>query len=234
MRLRRWRPFLIAVALLLSAAALVSAGVLAAAKRAPAFYTAAERPADFDALERAAKLQTRVTDLQNDIRSREAWGDAFTADDLNAFFAENLGPGGRFVDALPPGFHSPRVHIEGDRLFLGAKYREGFWSGVVWTELRVWLVADQTNVMAVEVLGLRAGRVPFGSQSILDKLGDVARDAGLEVTWYRHNGNAVGLFKFFPKQQRATSQILTLEIGDGKLTVAGNSAQDAPLAVPRN
>lgn len=234
MRLRRWRPFLVAVALLLSAAALVSAGLIVAAKRAPAFYTAAHRPADFEALERASKLQTRVMDLQNDIRSREAWGDTFTADDLNAFFVENLGPGGRLADALPQGFHSPRVHIEGDRLLLGVKYGEGFWSGVVWMELRAWLVADQTNVMAVEVLSLRAGSVPFGSQSLLDKLGDVARDAGMDVTWYRHNGNAVGLFKFFPKQQRATSQMLTLEIGDGKITVAGNSAQDAPPVVPRN
>jgi hypothetical protein len=227
MRLRRWRPFLVAVALLLTAAALVVAGLLAAAKRAPAFYTAAHKPADFDTLERASKLQTRVIDLQNDIRSREVWGDTFTADDLNAFFAENLGPGGRLADVLPTGFHSPRVHCEGDRLFLGAKYREGFWSGVVWLEMRVWLVAEQTNVMAVEVLNLQAGRVPFGSQSVLDKIGDVARGAGLEVTWYRHNGNAVGLFKFFPKQQRATSQVLTLELGDGKITVAGNSAQDA-------
>lgn len=231
--MRRWRPFLFAVAILLVAAALVCTGLVLAAKRAPAFYAAAHRPADFDTLERSSKLQTRVLDLQNDIRSRDAWGDTFTANDINAFFIENLGPGGRLADTLPAGFHSPRVQFEGDRLLLGVKYSEGFWSGVVWLELRVWLVADQTNVMAVEVLSMKAGRLPFGSQSILDKIGDVARDAGMDVTWYRHGGNPVGLFKFFPKQQRATSQVLTLELGDGKLIVAGNSAQDVTPITPR-
>jgi hypothetical protein len=231
--MRRWRPFIIAVAILLVAFALACTGVVFAAKRAPAFYGAAHRPADFDRLERSSKLQTRVLDLQNDIRSREAWGDSFDPDDLNAFLAENFGPGGRLADALPPGFHSPRVSVKDNHLLLGVKYREGFWSGVVWLELRVWLVADQTNVMAVEVLNLSAGSVPFGSQSILDKIGDVARDAGIDVTWYRHEGNAVGLFKFFPKQQRATSQILTFEIGGGKITVAGNSAQEVPAVTPR-
>lgn len=233
--MRRRRPLLIALALLATAAALVLGGLGVAAKRAPAFYAAAHRPNDYDTLERSSRLLTRVLDLQNDIRGREAWGDTFSTEEVNAFFIENLGPKGRLSDALPDGFHSPRVHIAGDRLFLGATYREGFWSSVVWLELRVWLVAEQTNVAAVEVLNLKAGALSFGSQSVLDKLGDVARDAGIDVTWYRNGGNPVGLFKFFPKQPRATSQILTLEVKDGKIVVAGNSCQDGgpPVVIPK-
>ena len=60
---------------------------------------------------------------------------------------------------LPKGFHSPRVAIDGDRLKLGFRYGEGFWSTVVSVELRVWLVADEVNLMAVEVCDLRAGRL---------------------------------------------------------------------------
>ena len=66
------------------------------------------------------------------------------------------------------------------------KYREGFWSTVVWLELKVWLVADQTNLAAVEVCNLKAGMLPFGSQTILDKIADVARESSIDVTWYRH------------------------------------------------
>ena len=230
--MRRRRPFFVALALLLTAVASALGGLLYAAKRAPAFYAAANRPNDFDTHERSARLLTRVVDLQNDIRAKDEWGDTFTADDLNAFFVENLGPKGRLTESLPKGFHSPRVAIEGDRLFLGVRYGEGFWSGVVWLELRVWLVAEQTNVAAVEVCNLKAGGLPFGSQSVLDKIADVARESSIDVTWYRNKSNPVGLFKFFAKQPRATSQILTLEVKDGKMVAAGRSFLDGAPAAP--
>ena len=225
--MRRRRPFFFALLILLAATGLVLGGLVFAGKREPAFYADANQPSDFDTHERSAKLLTRVMDLQGEIRAKEEWGDTLTADDINAFFIENLGPKGRLVDALPKGFHSPRISIEGDRLFLGVKYREGFWSTVIWLELKIWLVADQTNVAAVEVCNLKAGRLPFGSQSILDKLADVARESSIEVTWYRNKSNPVGLFKFFAKQPQATSQVLTLDVRDGKLMIAGKSYQDA-------
>ncbi len=218
--------------MLMSAAALGLGALFSATRHEPEFYSAANMPGNWDTHERSSKLQTRVVDLQNDIRGKEEWGDTFSADDLNAFFIENMGPRGRLTDILPKGFHSPRMAIEGDRLFFGLKYREGFWSAVVWLELKVWLVADQINLAAVEVCNFQAGRVPFGSQSILDKIGDVARESSIDVTWYRNKSNPVGLFRFFSKQPRATSQVLTLDIRDGKLVIAGRSYQDVGPALP--
>lgn len=225
--LRRRRPLLFALLILLAAGTAALGALTYAAKKEPPFYAAANQPGDWDTLERSGKFLTRVMDLQNDIRARDEWGDTFSADDINAFFIENMGPKGRLAESLPKGFHSPRVAIQGDRLFLGVKYREGFWSTVVWLELKVWLVKDQTNVAAVEVCNLKAGGLPFGSQTLLDKIGDVARESSIDVTWYRHGGNPVGLFKFFAKQPRPTSQVLTLETKDGKLVIAGRSFLDA-------
>lgn len=230
--MRRRRPFILAMLILISAFALALTGVVAAARREPAFYTSANQPPDWDTHERSAKLVTRVVELQNDIRARDEWGDTFTADDLNAFFIENFGPKGRLTDALPRGFHSPRVVIGGDRLFLGARYGEGFWSTVVWLELKVWLVAEQTNVAAVEVCNMKAGALPVGSQSILDRIADTARESSIEVTWYRHGSNPVGLFRFFAKQPRATSQVLALDVSDGKIVVAGRSFLEGAPAPP--
>jgi hypothetical protein len=205
--MRRRRQFLIAIVLLLAAAGATFGGLLYSAKKEPAFYATANHPDDWDTHERSARLVTRVVDLQNDVRAKDEWGDTFTVADLNAFFIENLGPKGRLTESLPKGFHSPRVAIEGDRLKIGVKYREGFWSTVVWLELKVWLVAEQTNVAAVEVCSLKAGGLPFGSQSILDKIGDLARESSIDVTW-------------------PTSQVLTLEVKDGKIMIAGRSFQD--------
>src|SRR5262249_7775758 len=146
--------------------------------------------------------------------------------------AEMMTANGSFTSLLPKGFHSPRVAIEGDRLRLGLRYGEGFWSSVVWVEFRVWLVADEVNLMAVEVCDLKVGRLGVGGQSVLDAIGDPARSSGIDVTWYRHNGNPVGLFRFFPDQPRPASQVLTLEVREGKIVIAGRTVTDTPSPTP--
>ncbi len=230
--MRQRRPLIIALFIIFAFISGVCGALLTVVKRTPAFYTEASRPSDIETHEQAGMLMTRVLDLQNDIRAKEEWGDTFTANELNCFFAENLGQKDGLAGLLPKGFHAPRIAIDGDKLKLGVQYREGFWSCVVWLEVKIWLVADQVNVAAVEICDLRAGQFPFGSQSILDKIGDAARENGIEVTWYRNKSNPVGLFRFFAKQPRVNSQILTLDVKDGKITIAGRTFLDGAPAVP--
>jgi hypothetical protein len=198
-------------------------------KREPAFYSAAEKQGDFDTRDKAYSLLTRVQDLKNDIRTMSKWGETFTAEDLNCFFSEMMAEKGSFTGMLPAGFHSPRVAIDGNRLKIGFRYGRGFWSTVIWIELKIWLVAGETNVMAVEVCDLRAGKLGIGTQTILDAIGDAARESNIDVTWFRHNSNAVGLFRFFPDQARPASQVLTLDVQDNKIVIAGQSISAEPL-----
>ncbi len=220
---RRHRSLILAFALLF----VLLGGVLAVlgylAKCEPEFYAAAACPNDYDTREKASRLLTRVQDLKSDIRTKPEWGETFTAEELNCFFTEMMSAKGTFSGMLPRGAHSPRVAIDGDRLKLGFRYGEGFWSSVVWVELRAWLVAEETNLMAVEVCDLRAGRLRVGTQSILDSISETARQSNIDVTWYRHQGRAVGLFKFFPEQPRPASQVLTLEVRNGKIVIAGRT-----------
>ncbi len=220
---RRRRPVILALALLLLLL-FGAAGVVGfLLKCEPAFYAAGACPADYDTREKASRVLTRIKDLKTDIRTKAEWGETFTAEELNCFFAEMMTPDGSCASLLPRGFHSPRVAVEGDRLKLGFRYGEGFWSTIVWVELRAWLVADEVNLMALEVCELRAGRLGMGAQSVLDAIADTARDSNIDVTWYRYNGNPVGLFRFFPDQPRPASQVLTLESRDGKIVVAGRT-----------
>jgi hypothetical protein len=196
------------------------------AKQQPVFYTQAACAADYDTREKASRLLTRVQDLKNDIRTKPEWGETFTAEELNCFFAEMMTDTGSLAGLLPRGFHSPRVAIEGDRLKLGLRYGDGFWSVVVWAEFRIWLVADETNLMAVEVCDLKVGQLGIGAQSILDAISDTARASNIDVNWYRHGRNPVGLFRFFPDQPRPASQVLTLQVRDNKIVVAGRTMTD--------
>src|SRR5205823_5767115 len=222
------RTVLVSLTLLLGPVCAALGSVGYAVKREPDFYCRLPCPPEWDTREKATKLVTRVQDLKNDIRSKPEWGDTFTAHDLNCFFVESMGRKGALSSMLPERFHSPRVAIEGDRLKLGFRYGEGFWSTVISLELRVWLVANETNVVAVELCDLRAGGLPFGSQSILDWIAEAARDSNVEVTWYRHKSNPVGLFRFYANQPQPPTQILTLEVKDGTFTIAGRSLSDQP------
>ena len=227
------RSRLLALLLLVGGIALCFGGVFYLAKREPDFYQRAPDPDDFETRERAAHLLTRVQDLKNEIRSRSEWGESFSAEELNCFFVENMGRKGGLASMLPEGVHSPRVAIDGDRLKIGFKYGDGFWSTVVWVELKVWLVKDEPNLVALEVCDLRTGSLPVGSQSVLDSISESARDWNIEVTWYRNGSNPVGLFRFFANQVgQPSSQILTLDVKDGKIVVAGRSSPDAsPVAL---
>lgn len=220
---------------LLGGLGLVFGGVFTLAKREPDFYHRAPNPGEYETRERAAHVLTRVQDLKNEIRSQSEWGETFTAEDLNCFFVENMGKKGGLATLLPEKVHSPRVSIDGDRLKLGFKYGDGFWSTVVWVELKVWLVKDEPNLIALEVCDLRTGSLPVGSQSVLDSISESAREWNIDVTWYRNGSNPVGLFRFFANQAgQAGSQILTLQVADGKIVVAGRTPLDQSPLTLRN
>lgn len=218
---------------LLGGLGLAFGGLFALAKREPDFYHRSPNPDEYETRERAAQLLTRVQDLKNEIRSQSDWGETFTAEDLNCFFVENMGKKGGLASLLPEKVHSPRVAIDGDRLKIGFKYGEGFWSSVVWVELKVWLVKDEPNLVALEVCDLRTGSLPVGSQSVLDSISESAREWNIDVTWYRNGSNPVGLFRFFANQAgQPGSQILTLQVAEGKIVVAGRTPLDhSPVAL---
>jgi hypothetical protein len=86
------------------------------------------------------------------------------------------------------------------------------------------LVQSEPNCLAVEIMAIRAGALPLGLQSILDNVTDVARESNIDVSWYRHEGKPVGLFRFFADQgRRPPKQFKAFQIHDGKLTVAGKT-----------
>ncbi len=220
---KKTRSYLLAAGLILGLLAVAGGAVGAVLKQEPEFYGRLAGTDDWTLGERASSLMTRVQDLKNDIRAKADWAGTFRGDDLNAFCLENLAPGTSYANLLPRGFHSPRIAIEGDRIKLGLRYGDGFWSSILWVELKAWLVKNDTNVIAVELCGVHAGSMPVGCQTLLDSLTEAARESNIEVSWYRNDGNPVGLFRFYADQIRPTTQIHTFKIHDGVLGVAGRT-----------
>ncbi|HVK17692.1 MAG TPA: hypothetical protein VM533_12150 [Fimbriiglobus sp.] len=230
----RRRSVLYALLILCLAGVAVVGTLALLVKQEPAFYTADPGDGATD-VEVASAVLTRFGDLMNDVRLQPKWSGSFTATELNAFLRENLREDGWLARVLPPELTDPRVAIDGDRVKVAGRVGDGIWSTVVSAELRVWLVKDEVNTVAVELVGMRAGVLPVELQWFrgLDAIAEAVQDRNVDVSWYRHDGHLVGVFRLYADQPRPPTQLQTVMVADGRVTVAGRSMVDtgAPRSV---
>lgn len=224
---RRRRAVLTVLILLLAAGGLV-AGLGVLLKREPAGYRAA-LPGRAEDADVAFRLVTKYGDARTDIRLKPRWAATFTADEVNALLRDQFDDG---LELFGAPLTDPRVTVAGDRLTVAGRLGEGRLSTVVSLEVRAWLVGPEPNTVAVELCGLRAGGLPVGGHWLMDRLTEAVRDQNIEVTWYRHDGHPVGLFRLFADQGRPATQFRSLTVADGGLTVTGQSAT-AEAVTPR-
>jgi hypothetical protein len=184
-------------------------------------------PADADDSTTASNVLTKLNDLMNDLQTtRQAeWSSAYSAEELNAFFRERQSGNNALIAGLLGDVPEPRFAIRGDHLLIAFRYGEGKLSTVITLELKVWLVKDQANLLAIQFVGFRAGAVPVPKYLILDRFAEMARKHNADVDWYRHEGQPVALCKLYANQPRPDSQISTLKIADGQLMIGGKHSQ---------
>ncbi|MFO0841243.1 MAG: hypothetical protein U0797_02445 [Gemmataceae bacterium] len=164
----------------------------------------------------------------------ESWFGEFSDERINSYLDEEFMRCGLGGKVLPDGVSEPRVIFDDDRLQLAFRYRSRLINTVVSISARVWLPKAETNVVAVQLQGVRAGALPFTAQWLLERVSDSARQNGIEVNWYRHEGHPVALLRFQADQARPTLQLTAIQIEHGKITIHGRSAEErAALASPR-
>ena len=132
---------------------------------------------------------------------------------------------------LPDGFHDLRVQIEEGKIRLGVRYGSGFWSTILSIDLKVWLVSDEVNLVALEVDNLRAGGLSISRQVIIDNITEAARRKNIDVNWYHHHGNPVAIMKLQADRMRPTIQLQRLELQPGRIVIMGRSP-DSTLGRP--
>jgi len=219
------RLFFVLASLLSIVAAVLGKMVL----HEPATYGAISVPTGQERRNLSGQFYSSVWHMMDSVRNpnEEQWGATFSADQINSYFEED------FIRArpfrLPEEIHSPRVQIEPNRLCLAFRYGQGFWSSVVTLELNAWLVANEPNAVAVEVLGFHAGSLPCSTQSLLERVADTARQWNVEVTWYRYRGHPVALLRLPSDQPNPSILLQRLEFQEGKIEIAGRSTEGTPL-----
>lgn len=214
--------------------ALAAGGVLALVflvRHEPSFYRRAAVPAGELRKKWSNEFQGEIGKVWAGVEDECAWEPRFSQTQANAFFAEHFLTSGSAHD-LPEGFSDPRIVFEPDRIRIGFRYGEGAWSTILSADLRIWLAANECNVIVIEVEGLYAGRLPFSSQTILERFSEAARRREMEVTWYRLNGHPVALLRFQPGKQDPTVQLRRLKLQEGTLHLAGGPADSRSRTLP--
>lgn len=228
--MKRRRSILLTLLILLVTVAGSVSGTYFFARKQPDFYRDASRETVDDPIH-AAEIFTRYGDVRNDILNAPEWAASFEADKVNAFLREHFAKGASLEKSLDRRLTNPRVAVDGDKLILAATYQAApfaEWESdstttVVSIELKLWVVPKQPCTVAVEVIAMKAGAIPIGSQRYLDRLAESARDNNIDVTWYRKDGHPVGLFRFYANQPRPTRFIRAVTVGDGRFTLTGRN-----------
>ena len=167
----------------------------------------------------AGKVLTRLNELMEDMRTTQKgdWEASFPADELNAFFRERENNPLADLGDIP----DQRIAIEDDRLRIAIRKGSGFFSTVIEVEVRLWLVKDQSNLMALEIVGFRAGALPHPKNWILDEISTAARRLNADVNWYRNGSNPVAICRLYSNQSRPETQLTNFRIGESTISIGG-------------
>jgi hypothetical protein len=226
----RRRRLIISVGLVVAFVALILVGLGLMVKRVPGFYAQAEMPADSDRVRLSQAAYARWLHVVSALQTREpTWEETFTADELNAYFQQDYYLHGG-DDNLPDGFSAPRVKIEDGKMRIGVRYGTGPTRTVLSLEVKLWLVENEINVLAMEIVSLQAGSLPLSTGTLLDYISEAARRENIDITWYRHEGHPVAVMRFQADLTRPTFQFDRIELKDGKLMIAGRSTDPVPAA----
>ncbi len=199
-----------------------STALLFMVRHEPDFYRRAGLTSGPSRKKHFIKCSNKFSAMLGDITSKPEWGAVFSEEEINSYLQEEAPRRGSPINTLLPDKTSdPRVALEPDRIRVALRYGHGFWSSVISVDLRVWLVAKEPNLLALELERVRAGFLPIGTQALLERITEAARGRDIEVTWYRHGSRPVALLRLQPGQQDPAQQLTQMKIEAGKLTITG-------------
>ena len=224
------RRALVRTAGLLGLLALIAVSVVGwLLHREPASYRNIAVPEGPERRKLSGEFSSNVLHLIDNVGSTQdnPWQQEFTSEQMNSYFEEDFVRVKPFK--LPHAVNSPRVVIKPGRLQLAFRYGEGYCSSVVTVDLNVWLVANEPNMIAVEVAGVHAGALPVATHSVLEQIADNARQHNIEVNWYRHDDKPVALVRLQPDRPNPTMLLQRLELQEGRIVIAGKATDSAPI-----
>jgi hypothetical protein len=131
------------------------------AQRLPDFYKKS-LTVDRETLEHRNKMMLqKIGNLNNDLQKPgESWQTAFTADDLNAYFAVELTKEG--ANLFPKEIAEPRLAFSDRQADFACRIEQGSFSGVL--HLTLGLAIPEPNRFLIRIKGAKLGKLPVSKE----------------------------------------------------------------------
>jgi hypothetical protein len=115
----------------------------------------------------------------------------------------------------------PRISLSQNMATLGCQYRSNEMDAVVTVRFEAYL--HSRHVVAIRILGARAGAIPVPLGQILDGISYAARQLNLRLEWRTSQGDPVALITLPRLGEKASESLCleSLEVRNGELFVAG-------------
>lgn len=223
MNRRMWVAVGIVAVLLLGTAGTV----LALLRHEPKWYREAVLPPGDLRTQRSQEFHKEFWEFYGAATNDKEWFVAFTDEQVNSYLEEGFKHQGLAAMMLPDDISDPRLRFDPDRLRLAFRYGRGAWSTVVSVDAYIWLPPQEPNVAAIELIGFQLGALPISVQSLLERLSEVGRARGIDISWYRapETGHPVAILRFQADKDRPNLQLQVVKLETGKITIQGRSLE---------
>jgi hypothetical protein len=218
--MKRRRQLLALLAATSAVLLVVGAGLAFAVKHEPAFYRRALLAPGVERHQLAQEFMIRSTDFYNSMNTGQIWALSVSQTQLNAHLQdEQFAKSSLFT--FPEGVTEPRIEFDEERIRIGFRYGAGWLSAIVSVDMKTWLVAKESNVIALELCGVYVGGIPLGSHLLMEYVSEAAREENTDVTWYRSGNHPVALLRLQANQTRPTQQLRRFEVRPGEVLLHG-------------
>jgi hypothetical protein len=224
------RSFLLAVGIALALVGCSTAVLFLLVRHEPAAFRRAVLPPGEERARLSGEFKSKFSELTNPwiTDSESDWDVRLTDDQINGYFAEDFKKSRVDEHLLPDNISEPRILFEPDKVRLAFRYGKGLWSTMISIDFGVWLPKRETNVVALQILGLQAGSLPICAQTLLDSLEQTLENNGIQVNWYRYEGHPVALLRFQSEQRDTTAKLTLLKVNQGNIVIRGKHIESGP------
>jgi hypothetical protein len=200
----------------------------------PDWYVAAAVPPGPQRLQNSHRFTTGFFQMLAGIGGGSEWGADFTNEEINSYLEEDFVQSGLAAQLLPEGISEPRCIFEPNRIRLAFRYGGGICNTVMSIDLRAWLAPREPNVLCLELESFHVGALPLAVQSMLERISEVGRQYGIDISWYRNpeTGKPVAVLRFQADKPRPTLELSSLYLGAGQFTIRGKSSDAGQRSEP--
>ena len=196
-----------------------------AARHVPRFYREAmEIPRE--KLEKGSDQMLRQAAALESAANKEGhWEALITAEEINGWLAVDLEK--NHPNTLPPTISDPRVTIDENEITVACCFEQDGTRSIL--SLTIAPSVPEPNVIALRIVGARAGLLPVPLGQVLDRISEAAREMQLHLEWRRDGDDPVALLSLPDSEDGGRIMLIeTIRLGDGEIYIAGTTKRKEP------